>query len=338
MGKHLVSVVMPIYNDWEYLGESIDSILAQTYVDWEMLLLVEHGCDQRCLDVISEFKDPRMLLFRNAERLGLPRSLNRGIALSHGDFIARMDSDDISLPTRLEKQVKLLVENREVGVCGTYAEVFGLQSWKYGNESTDAEVKVGLLLGCPIVHPSVMMRKSLIVEKGLYYNENISEAEDYELWSRTIWQTKIVNIPEILVKYRKHENNKTVYVDVGDRLVEHSVMAAMLKHAGMPEVSVEDINLHFEIFLGSGISVANSKRTILWCEMIERRNRARKEYDESVLIDRLNIIFIAACFHQNILRSVYCLLRSALFWRTSNKRKVQLFGKLIARILAKLRR
>ena len=205
----LVSVLMPAYNAEKYIAQAIESILGQTYDDFEFIIINDSSKD-RTEEIILSYKDPRIVYLKNEQNLGVALTLNRGLAVAKGEFIARMDADDISLPERLEKQVAFLVENKAVAVLGTNVETFNeAGTICTGWSATDPEqMKVDLLFACGLAHPSVMMRTEAIRELG-GYDPEFNGLEDYELWCRVLEKYQITTLPEILLRYRIHGSQVT---------------------------------------------------------------------------------------------------------------------------------
>lgn len=206
-----VSVVIPIYNSSKYLRDSLDSILMQTYSDWELLAINEYGSNDGSAEIIQEYeqKDSRIHLIQNEEKLGLAESINKGIRLSEGEYIARLDADDKAHPKRLMKQVELMDCNRNVIVCGTYQHHFGINTnWVHKPAIDAAQCKANLLFFCDLCHSTLMLRKSAIEQNHLWYDNHFL-AEDYELWTRVSRVGDIVNIPKVLGEYRVGEDNIT---------------------------------------------------------------------------------------------------------------------------------
>ena len=197
-----ISVVMPVYNGEEYLCEAIDSILNQTYTDFEFIILND-GSTDKTEEIILSYSDPRIVYVKNDVNLQITKTLNRGIALARGRYIARMDADDISLSTRFEKQVRFLEDNPNVDVCGTWVEIFGSRKerWEYPIEHE--EIKAMLLFNSALAHPSIMMKKSIF--KTTQYDEKYNKAQDYALWVSLLRICTFHNIPEFLLKYRLHD-------------------------------------------------------------------------------------------------------------------------------------
>ncbi len=177
---------MPVYNGESFLQVTIESLLGQTYTDYE-LLIVDDGSTDKSQEIIKRFSDPRIRVLTNPQRLKLSGALNRGIQESSGMYIARMDADDIALPDRLGKQVEFLDANGHIGLCGTWIKRFGTGGGgveKYFTASD--QVKAYALFDCPFAHPSVMFRKDLFVRYGLRYDGSFYPTEDYELWARAL--------------------------------------------------------------------------------------------------------------------------------------------------------
>jgi glycosyltransferase involved in cell wall biosynthesis len=206
MNTPRISVIFPAYNAEAYIAEAIESILNQTFTDFELIILNDGSTDSTP-DIIKKYADSdrRIVFVDNKKNRGLIAVLNQGLDMARGEYIARMDSDDISLPARFEKQVAYLDQNPDVGVLGTLIHGFGAV------EASGIQIPVvtvfDLLRQNYIAHPSVMMRKSIIDKYELRYNPDYKHCEDMELWSRMILLTKFHNIMEVLLMYRISGNN-----------------------------------------------------------------------------------------------------------------------------------
>lgn len=198
-----VSVIMSVYNEpEEWLRESINSILGQTFVDFEFIIVNDNPEREDNRRVLGECvrRDERVIVLHNEKNIGLTRSLNRGLEVARGKYIARMDADDISLPVRFEKQVSFLEEHLDIGVCGANIQFFGSKKGeqKYPEQDEDCF----LFQRSPFAHPVVMIRASVLKDNGLLYNPDFRYAQDYELWSRMQGMTHFHNLQEVLLKYR----------------------------------------------------------------------------------------------------------------------------------------
>lgn len=226
-----ISVIMSVYNtNEEWLRESIDSILNQTFLDFEFII-INDGSTNNAEEVILSYKDNRIKYVKQ-ENQGLASALNKGLDIALGEYIARMDSDDISLPERFEKQVKFLDENKDIFILGTWFETFPQKQVIVLPKNVQY---LDLLNGCKIGHPTVMFRRTEFEKYNLKYNESFKAAQDYELWSRAIHFFKFANIQEVLLKYRCHEKSistsKAKVQQNNARLVQEKMMSFLTADA-----------------------------------------------------------------------------------------------------------
>ena len=208
----IVSVVMPVYNGAAYLREALDSILAQTYKDFEFII-VDDGSTDASPDILREYasQDLRIRIVSQRNQ-GVPVALNAGLSIATGRYVARMDADDISFPERLEKQVRYLDVHPEVAVLGT--QVINIDA---NGHQVKYQVRMPcdpLKVACRMVslwsmyHPSVMFRKDVILSLGGY--RDIEGGEDLDLWLRVSAKAHLANLQELLFKYRFHQEQITV--------------------------------------------------------------------------------------------------------------------------------
>lgn len=205
MSAPLVTVLMPAYNASPYLREAVDSILGQTVSDFE-LLVVDDGSTDDTVEILRSYSDPRIRIESTPTNQGVTAALNRGLDLAAGRYIVRMDADDISLPDRLEQQVRFMEEHPEVGVCGGSIHGFNDKrefnppiprpQWHDGMACT-------LPFGTVLLHPTVIFRSELFHD-GLRYDPDYPHAEDYELWCRLAQITRLAVLPAIVLRYRMH--------------------------------------------------------------------------------------------------------------------------------------
>ena len=205
-----VSVLVPVYKPREdYLRECIDSILAQTFTNFELLLLDDCPEDQTAENIIKSYKDKRIHYSRNQANLGISASRNKLIDMAKGEYLAVMDHDDISLPERLEKQVAYLDSHPEVGVVsGKLLKI--PQNKTTSNPLENHEIKLALMSVCVLSHPAAMIRKSVLDKSNIRYEEEFSPAEDYALWCRLLPHTDFHNLADIILKYRWHKTNTSI--------------------------------------------------------------------------------------------------------------------------------
>lgn len=206
----MISVIMSTLNTSEdMLKSSIDSILNQTYKDFEFLIMVDGGKDDEYIK--NNYNDDRIKIFKHQESKGLTKSLNELINLSKGKYIMRMDSDDISLPKRFEKQIKYMEKNQDVVLCSTYAKKIGNAKGYICNVFNDKELKCSLLFETSLVHPSVCIRRSVLIDNNILYDEKYIYSQDFDMWSRLSDYGRVHIIPKVLLKYRIH--NKQISTD-----------------------------------------------------------------------------------------------------------------------------
>lgn len=217
----LVSVIMPVYNCELYVKDAVLSILNQTFTNFEFIIIDDKSTDET-LNIIKSFVDTRIKLIEKPVNTGYTNSLNLGLSIAKGKYIARMDGDDISMPLRFEKQIGFLENNPEVILCGSCFKILGTDKIISVPEWHDS-IKVGMLLKNQIAHPTVMLRSSIIQENHLNYNINKEPAEDFDLWCQILKFGRLHNLNEILLEYRMHKNQvsktrsfkqKTVAVDL----------------------------------------------------------------------------------------------------------------------------
>jgi glycosyltransferase involved in cell wall biosynthesis len=221
-----ITVLMPVYNGQRYLAEAIESILVQTFTDFEFLV-INDGSTDSSREIICSFDDPRIRLVDNPNNMGLSKSLNRGLDFARGEYIARQDCDDVSLPERIERQVAYLNAQPEIALLGSYGESID----QYGNrlrllcpQANSSLLKWQLLFYNNFIHSSVMFNTEKIRQLG-GYNTKIGHAQDYYLWTRIMFNYDIAQVPEVLVYYRSHTKNiSSKHFDIQEGNVEWIVI------------------------------------------------------------------------------------------------------------------
>ena len=279
-----VTVVLPVYNGSKYLKETIDSVLNQTYQDFDFLIINDASTDTS-EEVILSFADPRIKYHLNEKNLGSIGAPVKGMNMSETEYIARIDQDDIWLPTKLGKQIKLMDANPQIGICGTSIELFGDRTGIKIFPITNEHLKVGFLFFCCMSHPSVVFRKSFLVQTGVRYNEAYRLADDYKMWIDCIDLTQIYNIPEPLVRYRQHEEQICSVANASKQiLVQNKVRLEMLERISL-NFSQNEKNFHINEFVEGKIeSMGDYKQFIKWSELICKRNNEGGKYiDQDVL-------------------------------------------------------
>lgn len=204
----ILSVLMPVFNSEQFVAEAIESILNQTFKDFEFLILDDASTD-KSFEIIKDFekKDPRIKVYQNEKNIGVVESRNKLISLSKGKYIAWLDSDDIAIKNRFEKQINFVEAHPEIGMVGAYPVIIDENSKKTGKwwfETDPQKLKIELFFHSPFLSSSVLIRKSCLPQN--FYDSKFPVAEDFDLYSRISELCETANIAEFLVKYRINSN------------------------------------------------------------------------------------------------------------------------------------
>lgn len=208
-----VSILLTVYNR-KTVYKTIDSILNQTYKNFE-LVIVDNNSDDGTYELLNAYanKDKRIVLLKNSQNMGQTYSLHRGMSIVQGKYIARIDADDLMSEDRLEKQVSFMEKNKDYAFCGSWAQYItddDKLAIIIKTCTTDEGLRIAQRIGCGVFHPSVMMRKSILDDYQISYDANYHMAEDYDLWRKLLLVGKGLNIPSVLLYYRKGLNNDSI--------------------------------------------------------------------------------------------------------------------------------
>lgn len=290
-----VTVLMPVYNGATYLREAIDSILNQTYSDYNFLI-INDGSNDETENIIRSYDDSRITYVENEENIGLTKTLNKGLDLIKSEYIVRMDADDISLPKRIERQVAFMDSNPEIAVSGTWIEKFSDKGYKQkSKKSCDSlQIKTLLLFRCAL--NGVIIRNSIIREIG-YYDINHNAAEDYGLWLKMSFSYQLGNIPEVLYKYRMNMSgiSQTAEKDVNERdLIHMKVYKLGFDHLAI-KYSEKDLK-RFRLFV-TARAFANDQETKEIARVLVQLKKAIKKerYDVRTFEDVVAMYFRLGC-------------------------------------------
>ncbi|MDR2921373.1 MAG: glycosyltransferase [Tannerella sp.] len=208
--KPAISIVMPAYNAGNYISESIESILSQIFDDFE-LIIIDDGSTDNSVEIVNSYHDSRIVLLENPHDFIL--SLNTGIEISKGKYIARMDADDIMMPNRLQLQYEFMESHPDVDISGGWMETFGNGKEIIQQPLSHNDILSIMLMHCPLYHPTVILRRDSISKLPSFpyiYKQKFIYAEDYKLWTELAMAgLHFANIPEILLKYRLSETQNT---------------------------------------------------------------------------------------------------------------------------------
>jgi len=201
-----ISVLMTVYNAESFLTQAISSVLAQTCVDFELIILDDCSVDSSW-SIIESFakQDPRIRAIRNERNLGGCENLNKGLSLVRGKYLARHDNDDWSYPDRLQKQWDFLEAYPHIGIVGGTIEIIDTEDRVIGRRKyqlSDEDIRKKIFRYSPFAHPLVMIRKSSLDQAGRFYDHIFAPADDYDLWFRLGKVTQFANLPDTLLQYR----------------------------------------------------------------------------------------------------------------------------------------
>jgi glycosyltransferase involved in cell wall biosynthesis len=248
MSTPKVSVLMPVYNGEKYLKDAIESILNQTFTDFEFII-INDGSKDSSAAIVQSYLDKRIVFVENEQNIGLIKTLNKGLLIAKGEYIVRMDCDDISLKNRIEVQVKFMDANPTIGACGSFYNIFindktAIADFPIDNE----EMNCFLIFNSPIAHPTAIVRRQVLIENDINYSLDCIHAEDYLLWSQLAEKGSLANISQALLNYRIHPGQITetvAFKETKSKSLQH-IRQQQLDKLGIT-YSPEELNIHNKI-------------------------------------------------------------------------------------------
>lgn len=275
MSTPMISVIMPVYNGEKYLREAIDSILNQSYSNFELIILNDASID-KTEKIILSYSDSRIIYVKNERNLQLVETLNKGIELARGRYIARMDQDDISVSERFEKQIEFMIEHPDIDVCGSYVETIGAKQQKWIYPRTSEYIEAAMLFHSPLVHPSVMIKKTFFDNQK--YDDKYCKAEDYYLWVKNIKKHKFANIPEFLLFYRLHEQQMGKVYGEDQLGLSDTIRLNLLHEFGIYPSSVE-FEIHKKISRYKFVDIYAAEE---WLFKLYQQNQVCGYFDKNI--------------------------------------------------------
>lgn len=268
MPSPLISVILPVYNRENYLNEAIQSMLEQTYKNFE-LIIVDDGSTDNSLSIAENINDERIVICKNQINKGVSFSRNLGISKAKGEFLAFMDSDDISLPLRLEKQILLFQNNKEIDICGSWLQMMNSKKILDFAKSHD-EIICRMLLHCAISIGSVMARATVFKDER--FNSELRHGEDYELWSRLCWKKRFHNIQEPLLIYRYHANQLSIINKQEQSPMDVQIRLNLFHRFNYNKAKFTDGMLTDLFLYNNALSFTRYINIIEWFEEIKEQN------------------------------------------------------------------
>ena len=306
-----VTILLPAYNAALYLRDSLDSIMRQAFKDFDVLLIDDGSMDDTS-KIAIEYRniDRRINYYKNEKNIGLIKTLNKGLSLAKGEYIVRMDADDIMFDDRLYKQVKYMDSNPECFVCGGQMEyIGGLTGMAPILPQKYEDLLYLSLINCPLYHPTTIIRNSAIKQFGLKYNDSYKHAEDYKFWSDIIFShpNSIANIKDVVLFYRISNNQITAKYSDEQDLISKIVRRENVQHVLVPY----------------GIKLPE----VVNCEIIEKvSSLIRKEHIDAAEILTLVLCMLYMSMENSYVRIKHFILSNdySLFVKNSSRIKLGL--------------
>lgn len=288
-----VSVLMPVYNAELYIKEAIESILNQSFKDFELLIIDDASTD-KSVEIIESFHDHRIVLLQKLINSGITDSLNMAIPLSKGKYIARMDADDISFKNRFDLQFHYMENNPDVLVLGAMYKIIGTEITNKNLPITYDQVKPVSLMKTPVAHPTVFIRRNVFDTYNLKYDRSLEPAEDFDLWSRVIEFGKVENLPEVLLHYRVHQEQisslrKEKQIEMANKVILRQLLKLIdfNNKTYDSDFSVRILSQHHWDVTSDDLIKVDSFLKDIWAA-----NKEKKMYNELFLLEILKEIWI----------------------------------------------
>lgn len=292
----MITVLMPLYNGEPYIRQAVESILQQSWRNFELLIIDDKSTDAGP-DIVNSMVDERIILLRNPSNIGVAETLNRGLSVSRGKYIARMDADDISLPDRLERQVQFMEEHPEIGISGGWVRLFGGGEMPFTCRvpGDSREVAAYMLFENSLWHVTAIMRRDAMDTSSLKYDPLFSRSEDYDLWTRAGQHFKLANIERNLVKVRRHKTSVTRSNWEEMTQQTETIQERLLKKIGLQLTSTE-IAFHHRV--GRGYRLENNEEVFeaeKWLMRLLVANQQAAIYDDIILKQIVGKVWFRVC-------------------------------------------
>jgi len=295
-----ISVIMPVRNGVAYVRSAIDSVLSQSFSDF-WFIIVDDGSTDGLSDVVESYRDDRIRFVRFEQPVGICGALNRGIDAAETEYIARMDADDVCYPDRLAIQHAYMEQHPDVGLCGSWVRLFGdSEAERIRRMPTNPEwVRAYALFDNPHVHSSMLLRRSFMDRHGLRYDDAFARAEDYDLWTRAMDHFAGVNLRQVLLRYRIHEQSVTTRAL---REMDAAAVRVVSRHLQKLDIPISQEDLLFHRYLGTNrLYPDRTRRTICkaadWLHVILDANDRTGVYDASLLRRVVSDVWYGVCYH-----------------------------------------
>ena len=305
-----ISVLMSAYNASKYLKEAIESILNQTYKNFEFIIINDGSADNT-EEIIESFKDERIVYCRNHTNLGLIESLNKGILIAKGNYIVRMDADDLAMPERLQEQIAVFTQNKDAIVVGSDYYLLSDNKLKYvRNQNDSAFLKTTLLFSTCFAHPTVMI-KNVFKAQTIFYDKAYLHAEDYKLWTDLAFLGEFYNINKPLLKYREHANQISVQHHQSQLQISEKIRRAYLNKLGI-QFTEEQFQTHN--IIGNNIIIRSLERLSSiesWLLHLKKQQSSFKKLNTEGFNKALHKFWMDSCGYTNLGFKAYTCYRNS---------------------------
>lgn len=283
---------MPVYNAEQYLEEALESILNQTFTAYRFLI-IDDGSVDGSEGIIKKIKDERVQYIKHASNQGLIATLNEGVELATGEYLIRMDADDVAHPVRFEKQIAFMDANLGIAISGTGFSVIG-SDYTIKHPENAEECRIKLLQNTVLAHPSVIIRREAIIKNKLRFDDKALHAEDYKLWTdAAIADLKIANLPDILMKYRIHNGQISTLARKQQRQTAQQIKLAYAAYFfGRLLVGKSTLYLNLVDLCIKRFADLKSARRLV--QQLKVENQEKKYFDKKVFNSFLDGLLIAA--------------------------------------------
>ncbi|MDD5559392.1 glycosyltransferase [Candidatus Methylomirabilis sp.] len=296
-----VTVLIPVYNRERYVATAIESILAQSFIDFELLLIDDASTDGSVEILRTYTTDSRVRLVCNEQNLGIPRTRNRGIDLARGEYIAMLDSDDWAYPRRLEKQVAFLDRHKDFAVVGAWATEMDENGRSLSRDKrrfvSPGELQSRLLFRCSLCNSSIMARTAVLREYR--YREQYAVCEDFDLFVRVAKNSKLGNLPETLVHRRTHAGNLGREKAQLMKAKNQEIASAQLTELGVT-FTVTDLERHFVLPRMTKLQFAPDREYLewadAWLQKLQKVNRRVLRYPTEAFARLVGQLWVTACW------------------------------------------
>ena len=292
----VISVVMPVYNCAFYIQEAVDSILNQTFTNFELIIIDDASTDGTS-GILKNFTDPRIKFVFKEVNEGVSAATNEGFRLAKGKYIARMDGDDISVKERFEKQVEVLENNPEIFICGGLFKYLGGTNSIIGHKETHGEILTELLISCSICMGASMFRRKELSK--YFYDQNKKSGEDYDFWTKVAWLGEMYNIQEVLLLYRVHNNQASITHKPQQILDDIEIRLYLFKKINYDTKIYADELISKMLLLNQPIAIKEFQLFLTWINELVFLNRKSKVFPQKELKSVLNRI------KRNLIFSLY---------------------------------